>query len=344
MNILDHKILIPASPEAVWRHISDITQNPTWQVDCRSISFLSSRRAGPGVRWRYTTDQGRECVVETTAWYDGLGYEYTFVDGAPYRSSRGRLRLQEIPEGTVVQWTFNYEIGGVIGGVRNAISVKRNLESIMIDSLQTLWRYLKQSGVVEPSHEAKSAMRDALDYEARANYKPRHPSALANQMGIVEPPIADEDTRPRPAVASPAPEPDLPADVSVDDRQFMPPAAEIDLAGETEEEIQVDLDRIHEIETQTDLTLEALAPEPDQQEALMDTSEISVFEVFGLPKPSETQEMRAISLESAATATAQSAALQQDAETVELPLKSPSYRRVGQRILARRKLAKVRRP
>jgi alkylated DNA nucleotide flippase Atl1 len=342
MNILDHKILIPASPEAVWRHISDITQNPTWQVDCRSISFLSSRRDGPGVRWRYTTDQGRECVVETTAWYDGLGYEYTFVDGVPYRSSRGRLRLQEIPEGTVVQWTFNYEIGGVIGGVRNAISVKRNLENMMTDSLQTLWRYLKQSGVVEPSREAKSAMRDALDYEARANYKPRHPSALANQMGIVEPPIAEDDTRPRPAVTSP--ESDFLGDVPADDRQFMPPHAAIDLAGKTEEEIRVDLDRIHEIETQTDLTLEALAPEVNPSEPLMDTSEISVFEVFGLPKPSETQEMRAISLESAATATAQSAAIEHDAETLELPIRQTSFRRVGQRILARRKLISIRRP
>jgi len=351
MNILDQRILIPdIAPEAVWAHISNIAQNPTWQVDCRSVSFLSTRRTGPGVRWRYTSDQGRECVVETTAWYEGLGYEYTFVDGAPFRTSRGRIRLQEIPEGTVVQWTLNYETGGVLGGVKNTISTRRRLESLMVDSLKTLWRYV-QSDARRTVHEPKSLMRDAPDYEARTKYQPRHPSAAKKEQGIPipEPPMADEDTRPRAPVVEPqAPlvEPDSLADASVFER---PPATTetqpalttvdfIDTHSHVEEApvTEMDLDAIGEsVIEQPAVSLEDLSK--------TDTSQISVFDVFGLSKPSETQEMKAVSVSRTESAkTTQSALLKDEAATVELPYQSDG--RVGRRVSARKKLVKVRRP
>lgn len=233
MTTIDQRILIPTGPDAVWELMSDISNNPVWQVDCKSISFLSSRRDGPGVRWRYTSKDGREYVLETTAWYDKLGYEYTFIDGAGYRESKGRIRLQEIPEGTIVQWTFTYEMPGLIAGLRNSISIKRNLENTMIESLKMLWRKSNEKrDAPREVHEAKSLMRDAPDYEQRAQYKPRHSSTLSSEeeleehdrfrpappapatkvrqepvaqrpVIIPEPPISDEDTKPRPAVVEP---------------------------------------------------------------------------------------------------------------------------------------------
>jgi hypothetical protein len=348
MNILDQRILIPdTAPEAVWAHISNIAQNPTWQVDCRSVSFLSTRRTGAGVRWRYTNDQGRECVVETTAWYEGLGYEYTFVDGAPFRSSRGRIRLQEIPEGTVVQWTLNYETGGVLGGVKNTISTRRRLEGAMVDSLKTLWRYLSQPGSGRTIHEAKSLMRDAPDYEARSKYQPRHPAK--GGKAIPEPPIADEDTRPRAPIIEPqAPinEPDFLGD---DSRFERPPATtETQPALTTDDFLEPDspVEVVSAMEVETDVTAEAVIEQraiSPEELSKTDTSQISVFDVFGLPKPSETQEMKAISVNRSDSAkTTQSALLKDEAATVELPYQSEG--RVGRRIIARRKLVNVRRP
>src|SRR5690606_4554043 len=119
MTIIDERILISTASHVVWEIIGNINDNTKWQANCTSISFLTSLRSGPGVRWRYGLSDGHEYVVETTAWYDGLGYEYTFIDGAPFRTSKGTLRLQEIPEGTIVQWTLNYELGGVLSGLRN---------------------------------------------------------------------------------------------------------------------------------------------------------------------------------------------------------------------------------
>ena len=89
MTTIDHRILIPAAPDVVWDYVSDITHNPDWQVDCQEVIFLTSRREGPGVRWRYATPGGRECVVAVTAWYNGLGYEYYFVDGIALPRKQG---------------------------------------------------------------------------------------------------------------------------------------------------------------------------------------------------------------------------------------------------------------
>jgi hypothetical protein len=355
MNILDQRILIPdIAPESVWAHISNIAQNPTWQVDCRSVSFLSTKRTGSGVRWRYTSDNGRECVVETTAWYEGLGYEYTFVDGAPFRSSRGRIRLQEIPEGTVVQWTLNYETGGVLGGVKNTISTRRRLESAMIDSLKTLWSFIRQSNSGRTTHEAKSLMRDAPDYEARSKYQPRHPSAAKMEQGITipEPPITDEDTRPRAPVApvkTPLGEPDFLADNSA----YAPPREPVTTETQPAMELIESPDAYWQVEESpvTEMALEPEAESVVEQPAIassedlskIDTSQISVFDVFGLPKPSETQEMKAITVSRSETAkTTQSALLRDEAATVELPYQSEG--RVGRRVSARRRLVNIRHP
>ena len=253
MTTIDHRILIPAAPDVVWEFISDITLNPQWQVDCFEVIFLTSKREGPGLRWRYSTPNGAEYVIAVTAWYNGLGYEYYFVDGVPFRENKGRIRLQEIPEGTIVQWTFSYELGGVLGGVRGA-GLKRQINRTIADSLKSLWQQMKQSAAGH-SHEPKSLMRDAPDVASRSTYQPRHPSVLAQSQErtepsitpvpsavvaeppvseddgqnipvITEPPISDEDTRPRQPVT---PEPEVAEATSAPD-QVEEPEFLIDLS------------------------------------------------------------------------------------------------------------------
>jgi hypothetical protein len=243
MKTIDQRILIPAAPEIIWAYISDVSNNSRWQVDQRSISFLASKRSGPGIRWRYTTAKNQEYVVEITAWYDGLGYEYTFIDGAPYKSCSGRFRLQEIPEGTIVQWTFTYEYGGIFGFLRNIVDNGSRIEDNMAMSLRALWKQLNPKGSERDLSESKALMRDGLSYEARAQYKPRHPSAKKAQKErppmvspLREPPIADDDTRPNlpvtatAATSAPAPELDLfdLPEIEFEESPFAPSASSLD--------------------------------------------------------------------------------------------------------------------
>ncbi len=332
MNILDHRILIPKSPDTVWAFVSDLSRNPSWQTDCTAISFVSPRHTGAGVRVRSTQPGGRDYLIEMTAWYDGLGYEYHVVDGAPFKEARGRVRLQEIPEGTIVQWTFTYDVGGFLGGVRNAVTLKRQLESVMIDSLRKLWKVMQQTA--EPHREAKSLMRDAPDYEARMQYKSRHPSgkgeASAPQPAaenpsalpvpepmiapiIEEPPIVEEDTRPRVpvvtaesgvAVELPTETIPVPEDAAV--RVYMPPLAEVvaepsfllpieptpaPLEKVLEPEKPIEVPSVPPVtEPKRDVAEMPVAPLMSKEDlSRLDTREISVFDLFGVPKPSVTQ-------------------------------------------------------
>lgn len=230
MTTIDQRLLVPVAQSVVWEYISNLNNNPSWQADCADLSFLSSMHEGQGTRWRYSTKKGGDCVVEITAWYNGLGYEYVYIDGPRYRNNRGRIRLQEIAEGTIVQWTFTYEMGGALSGLRNN---RRQIENTMATSLKTLYRQVK-AYATDDGFDAKSLVRDAPDVEARAQYKPRHPTAVAKSsadtetafrppstpvvfdeppvddgdaqelqiMAIDEPPVANDDTRPRPAITS----------------------------------------------------------------------------------------------------------------------------------------------
>ncbi|MBK9122472.1 MAG: SRPBCC family protein [Chloroflexi bacterium] len=224
MNLIDHRILIPTSPERVWHFVGDLKRNAEWQANCRSTTMLTSNtKIQPGARLRITPDRGRDVVLEITAWYDRFGYEYKIVEGGSYRDNKGTVRLQEVPEGTIVQWTFSYR-AGLFGG-----SAGRSQEAIIIDSLRGLYRLITKSKEVE-TFQAKSLMRDDPGVEARATYRPRHPygdtaegsAALVKGQArqptkpqpaatFDEPAFKPDDTKPRPLVTPATPAEPAPA-------------------------------------------------------------------------------------------------------------------------------------
>ena len=386
MTILDHRILIPKSPEKIWEFLSDLSQNSAWQVDCKSVSLLTSKHTGAGVRWRYTTAGGRSYVAEITAWYDGLGYEYTFVDGAPFRESKGRIRLQEIAEGTVVQWTLTYETSGMLAGVRNAVGLKRQIEGAMVDSLKNLWKVIQKVMPDDKPREVKSLMRDAPDYESRTQYRPRHTpaktemdSAESNSFvsRIVEPPISADDTRPRapvnvdavpvrdePVLPEHVDDPDtgtiepviypLPAEKVPDARDFVPrieairsdadhvPTPNRRITQEiktvipeplvTTESPSVKSVEVAPVAPAVLPKVEPVAPTSTPDTVKMATSEMSVFELFGLPRPSQTQEISRVGVPEPVQ------------PTVESSVVSFTPTRIGLRVLLRRKRIAIRRP
>jgi hypothetical protein len=381
MSILEHSILIPTAVENVWQFVSNIENNALWLADCRSIAFLTSYKQGRGARWRHTNEGGRDYVIEITNWYERVGYRYTIVNGAPYATNAGIIRLQETPEGTIVQWTFEYTLTGFLSGVRNAMSVKRSIEGNIIDSLQTLYKQVGKSKGVVP-FTPKSLMQDAPDAEARAQYKPRHPSLFADKPAdessiadadlLAEPPISEEDTKQRPAVTpnevqmdvafnnatearatlfEKPKDPDFLAGIDADTAMNVPKPIATQ-STPTLEKPTVEVSSLFTTTEKPTVEVPISTPLPENnpyelpklnEPSALDTSQLSIFDIFGMQKPSETQQMKAVE-QSAVEAFIPTSPPRIDTPPKPTAIVEMSYGRVGRRILLRRNMVKLRKP
>ena len=312
MNEIDLEILIPASPEFIWRFMGDLSAIPQWYEEVVSVSFLSTQREGRGTRWRHSTVRGNDVIVEISAWYDRLGYEYRIVDGTTHSHNQGRIRLHEVTDGTLVRWTFQYELGGVLGGIRNTVRLKRSITNQIQDSLRNLHQLIMQEAGGISTHEAKASMQEAPDVHERSSYQPRHPSAfheiaddaadadtsLSERLPLyydleIElepiPPVADTDTKPNPVVLGagddliPVAEPDDTRPVEIEALLAEIPPPEIS-SPKPEPEPSLAEQPAQETVDEREPSISGLAPE-----RLDDSSHRSVFEIFGLQKPSEAR-------------------------------------------------------
>lgn len=308
MHVIDLEIMIPASPDFIWRFLGDIASSADWQAGVTAVSFLTTQHEGKGARWRYSYAKGSDVIIEAAAWYDTLGYEYSIVDGAGYGNNQGRIRLQEVNEGTLVRWTFNYEAGGMLGGLRNAMRLKRNTTRQIQDSLRNLHNLVqKESGGIS-THSARATVREAPGAEERSSYQPRHPSNFvepvseaADEDGLPEDlqPIAftldeepsplsgqtDGDTKPNPVVLGGDGMLDMELQKNEIEAATEPIASEVlsiepDIPEEIIEEPQAPAEPVEAIPIERPVPVRA-------QRGAVDTSTLSVFEIFGLPKPSE---------------------------------------------------------
>ena len=310
MNLIDLEILIPASPEFIWRFMGDLSAIPQWYEEVVSVSFLSTQREGQGTRWRHSTVRGNDVIVEVSAWYDTLGYEYRIIDGTTYSDNQGRIRLHEVTDGTLVRWTFQYASGGVLGGLRNAMRLKRSTTNQIQDSLRNLHRLIMEESGGISTHEAKASMQDAPDVQERSSYEPRHPSAfrevadddtsLSESFPLsydleLEPedraPVVDSDTKPNPVVlgsgdeliSQAEPEPAIDDTQPVEVEALLAEIPPHDTTSpEPEPEPQVAEQTAPEATADPQPSLASLAPAPPK-----DSAHLSVFEIFGLQKPSE---------------------------------------------------------
>lgn len=168
MPLIDQRILIAAPAEAIWTFLVSPPLMVKWHKGCKQVSILSTRVSGVGSRRRITDNRGETTVEEITHWLDNLGYEYSMIDG-PYRTYRGRFRLQPIPEGTIVNWVVEYQLRGPLAGVRGVLGARRRVEGLMADSLRQLRKAVEKSGVrIDPHKQARFAMRAAPSVEDRA--------------------------------------------------------------------------------------------------------------------------------------------------------------------------------
>jgi uncharacterized protein YndB with AHSA1/START domain len=174
--LIDQRILIDAPPQMIWEYISDPDRLTRWHAGYTNVSVLSTQRAGIGTRRRCTPARGgKDVIEEITAWVDGLGYEYHLVEGGPYRSFQGRLRLQAGPDGTTVQWTISYRPKGLLRMIHNQLRGRRQLAQTMADGLRQLRRQIDTLGVrMDDVQRAKAGIQGRLDVNERAQYQRRY--------------------------------------------------------------------------------------------------------------------------------------------------------------------------
>ena len=381
MDTIEQRVIIPASPQVIWNIVSQLEQNPTWQVDCRRVQFASQKREGRGTRWRQTTAGGQEQLFEITAWYEEVGYEYRLVEGAVYDDGVGRIKMHETPDGTVVHWEFQYSLSGFISGLRNTLLTRRNLQNIIGESLWALWELANHAKVNQPrDYVYRSMMRDAPNVEQRASYAPREHKEAGIHF-IPEPLVSEDDTRPHAATtpdqadtaststdAQPSPyarprqatESDLRASHTSESTEEVTSSVETGItsparepeAAEVAQEVELD-EPAATTPIPDALQTEVMPRAPELaylDESVEDTSEISVFDLFGMDRPSDpdtplaeedrpSQEEATTDIESGQI----EAMAHDEAKPVSQPMDTSSGRR-GLRLLLRRSLVEIQRP
>lgn len=398
-TVIDHAIAIPTRPANVWQVISDISNLPTWHPDSQRVQYLSTMKSGRGTRWRNTTNSNKEQVVEITAWYDGLGYEYRIIDGSSYPQNRGRIRLQEAPEGTVVQWTFSYHTSGFFNNLRNNLSLKGRADKEVIQGLRNLYVFVKDSKLDENLNPelSKAYLKEAPNVEERASYQPRYPSKVSDGdvvqeieadkdvvfkppsekqlqpvvsvAKIVEPALTDEDTHPNPVIEKTDDVPAVKQSKEPDFLKTMPdpaphiqeeqdkasvPAPDISSRAESRE-VEAKVVAESPVQAQEEQKPATVTAETQGQDTgKLDTSTVSVFELFGIEKPSETEKVQTLREMPAVT---ESVSIESPVESVDtkkafedstpiIPDIKPELpsRRTGLRAALRGRFVKVRSP
>lgn len=226
MTLIDQRILIDAPSETVWQYIIDPEHIARWHAHYTAISLLSTNPMGVGVRRRCTLTGGKDVIEEITSWVNGIGYEYVYLDGGPYRSLRGRYRLQPQPDGISVQWTITYEPRGLIGRLRDLLRGRQQMTQMVSASLRQLRREIDQLGVrMDAEERARFGIHERLDAEQRAQYQRRHtPSTgLEHPVVVDQPPGEAAPEQEAPTADRPTPVESTPAEPAPASTEAAPP-------------------------------------------------------------------------------------------------------------------------
>ncbi len=177
MTLIDQRILIDAPPQIIWEFISDPYKLADWHAGYTSVSVLTTQQTGLGTRRRCAvTGGGKDVIEQITAWVDGLGYEYELIEGGPYRTMRGRIRLQPGPDGTSVQWTVEYQPRGPFGFLHDRLSGRKQFAAMMAASLRELRQQVNALGLrMDDAYRARLGIQGRLNATERAQYQRRHP-------------------------------------------------------------------------------------------------------------------------------------------------------------------------
>ena len=79
-------ITINASKDRVWRKISNIAGLPTWVIDVKKTTYLSTKKRGVGAIRKITFDDGNTIEEHIVDWKNGQYFAYIATEGLPLRA------------------------------------------------------------------------------------------------------------------------------------------------------------------------------------------------------------------------------------------------------------------
>lgn len=295
-TLIDQRILAPAPTHVVWSVLADSMQLPGWRIDCAEVRFLTSRQFGVGAQRECVPPRGKPYVEEITAWYEGLGYEYVQVNNRNFNEWLGRIRLQAVPDGTIVQWTISYEPAGLVGRVSNGISGKARAEEDCANSLRQLRRLIISMGYEEVEGDNRrrqtlqpvsSVVRSSTQpivvppEQSAADTKPRKPEGLSETV--------DDESRYAPENNHHDLPPGMPESLKVTPPQGIPRVdlskmRYVDEMDEDDSDDDTPPAGNFNGSQDTEIVRPGLPPPTDER----DTGQISIWEAFGIKAPSQS--------------------------------------------------------
>jgi hypothetical protein len=339
--VIDQRILIPAPVHLIWPLLADPHRQPQWRIDCQTVTILTPRQFGVGMCQRCTAPSGKQRIEEITHWFEGLGFEYRLLQNRRYKTWASTVRLQAVPDGTIMQWTAKYEVAGLWWRLMDRVYGRAQQEEDMAESLRNLRRLIESLGyqdgqaqirrsqslqpvasIVRASTQPLPAVSTAtaLVQETAAKTKPRKPEGL-------EEALVAQNLKPSPLASTPPPEPKAgsaaaaltpllsplsitPSPISaqstplgplepIPSDQTLPKGMPESLkATPPQGTPKVDVSRLRYAEDiLTDPNLPAISGPSESTQAIRpglppptdsrDTGEISIWEAFGLMRPSQ---------------------------------------------------------
>lgn len=136
---------IPATPDAVWAAIEDLSTHTAWMADAEAITFVSDQRSGVGTEFDCLTVVGPLRTTDrmtVTEWEPGSAMGITHRGAV---TGTGRFTLAPSARGTTFTWSeelhFPWWLGGPLGEVAGKPILtwvwRRNLDRLRTHVVRT---------------------------------------------------------------------------------------------------------------------------------------------------------------------------------------------------------------
>jgi len=129
------RVVINASPAAIWQVLADVERWPTWTPTVLSVEPVTRDGFRVGAKYRVTQPKLRPAVYEVTECAPHQAF--TWIQKAPGATMIADHRLSPFSSGTEVELSFSTE--GLLGSILGGMYSKR-----IADYIRTEARSLKQ--------------------------------------------------------------------------------------------------------------------------------------------------------------------------------------------------------
>jgi hypothetical protein len=139
---LDLRVFIRATPDRLWRIISDLSGQQRWMVDVRRLDIVSETKSGVGTVLDLTSELFGLPVVHDVM--EIVSWEEPREIGVVHRgqfTGTAHFRLEPVRGGTVFVWHEEFRPPlGLLGEIGHALIVKPHLERVFVRSMENVRR------------------------------------------------------------------------------------------------------------------------------------------------------------------------------------------------------------